>query len=282
MKLGIFAKTFARESVEEVLDAVQALDLKTLHFNYACAGLPSLPDEIPPGLPERIGEAARQRELEIGGVSATFNLIHPDPARRAQGLAALDRIGATCRDLRTRLVTLCTGTRDPDDMWRAHPGNLEPDAWHDLRASLDEALEIADRHEIVLGIEPESGNVIDSASKARRLLDEIDSPRLRIVLDPANLVPSHPAKADQDLQAMSALIDEAFDLLGSEISMAHAKEFTPQGLDTACAIGRGLLDWERYLSILGGSGFKGPLIMHGFHESCAGASMRFLRNILES
>ncbi len=50
------------------------------------------------------------------------------------------------------------------------------------------AVALAHANSVDLGIEPELANVIDSAAAARRLIDEIASPRLRVVLDPANLV----------------------------------------------------------------------------------------------
>ncbi len=54
--------------------------------------------------------------------------------------------------------------------------------------SMSEAVKIADRHEVTLAFEPEINNVVNSVCKARRLLDEIDSPWLKVVIDPANLI----------------------------------------------------------------------------------------------
>ena len=46
---------------------------------------------------------------------------------------------------------------------------------------------IASSYGLTLAIEPEVDNVVDSAVKARRLLDEMASPHLKVVIDPANL-----------------------------------------------------------------------------------------------
>ena len=56
--------------------------------------------------------------------------------------------------LGTRLITLCTGTRDPNDMWRAHPDNDSESAWRDLTVAMQRAIEIAGRYDVFLGIEP--------------------------------------------------------------------------------------------------------------------------------
>src|SRR5262249_60022370 len=113
---------------------------------------------------------------------------------------------------------LGTGTRDPDDRWRGHPANGRPDAWADLLKAMEQALAIAEDHDLWLAVEPETANVVDSPVKARRLLDELRSPRLKIILDPANLF------RVEDLPHQQATLDGAFDLLGPDIVLAHAKD----------------------------------------------------------
>ena len=46
MQIGIFAKTFARPTLGETLDAVVTRGLFSVQFNLACAGLPTLPDTL--------------------------------------------------------------------------------------------------------------------------------------------------------------------------------------------------------------------------------------------
>lgn len=275
MQLGIFAKTFPRPTVDEVFRAVAKLHLRAVHFNFACAGLPSLPEKIEDTLANRIRKSAVEHHLAIAGVSATFNMIHPDAGLRRDGLRRLETIAGACRSLGTGLVTLCTGSRDPEDMWRHHPQNDAPEAWHDLLVTLTKALTIADKHDVILGVEPEVGNVVSSARHARRLLDELKSPRLKIILDPANLF------RPGDLPQMAEILDEAFDLLGPSIAMAHAKELSAEGNAGSFPVGKGVLDWEHYLDLLRRGGFAGPLILHGFEEKEAAASVKFLRDRLE-
>ena len=65
------------------------------------------------------------------------------------------------------------------------------------------AVAIADRHEVTLAFEPEINNVVSSVMRARRLLDEIDSPWLKVVIDPANLLDF------DDLDRLSEIVEEA-------------------------------------------------------------------------
>ena len=272
MILGIFAKTFFRPTVEEVFTAVAKHHLRCVQFNFACAGLPSLPEHVEPELADRIRKTAAEHRIEIAGVSGTFNMTHPDAKLRRDGLHKLGVVAVACERLDTRLITLCTGTRDPEDMWRHHPDNDSSEAWRDLHVTLTKALTIADKHDLTLGIEPETGNVVSSARHARRLLDEMKSPRLKVIMDPANLFQRG------DLSRMGEVLDEAFDLVAGDIAMAHAKELSFDGHAGSLALGAGALDWDHYFSLLRAANFRGPIIMHGFEERDAAASLKFLRN----
>jgi sugar phosphate isomerase/epimerase len=270
--LGIFAKIFVRPTLGATLDAVVSHGLDCVQFNFACAGLPSMPDKINPALAAQIGREARQRNITIAAVSGTFNMIDSNLAQRQAGLRRLEEMAASCAALGASIITLCTGTRDSEDMWRHHPLNEGAEAWRDLLQSMTAALKIADKYNITLGIEPETANVISSASKARRLLDDMGSPRLKIVMDASNLF--HPG----DRANREDVLTEAFDLLGDDLVLAHAKDFRDTGKMEYVAPGKGILPWAHYLQLLRASKFDGPLIIHSLPEAEVESSVAFLRN----
>ena len=170
------------------------------------------------------------------------------------------------------MVTLCTGTRDPDDMWRAHPGNAAPDAWADMLASIASAVEAAERAGVVVAVEPEPGDGERDAPAARRLLDEVGSPALRIVLDAANLLPP------ERLPGQARVLGEALELLGPDVVLAHAKDVRPDG--TVAAAGRGAVDYSAYVAGLRAAGFDGPLVLHGLAEDEVDAAVAHVRAAL--
>jgi sugar phosphate isomerase/epimerase len=270
MRLGVFARTFTRPTVEEVLDAVVGAGLDLIHFNFACAGLPSMPMEIPRGLAGTLGSAVQKRSLEMAAISGTFNMIHPDRKQREAGFRSLALIAANCQEMGTRVITLCTGTRNPDDMWKADPQNESADAWKEMLDGMERALEVAATYDLCLGVEPELGNVINSAARARRLLDELKSTRVKIIMDAANLL--HGSEIDK----AGEIWREAFDLLGRDIIIAHAKDLTVTGKFVAA--GKGDLDWDLYVSLLRSVNFTGPLILHGLTEAEVTSSVRLLRS----
>jgi sugar phosphate isomerase/epimerase len=276
VRLGIFARTFARSSPEEVFDALIGYGLGETQFNMSVTGLSSLPDEIAPDLADRVRVAAAERRISLAAVSGTFNMIHPDEEVRRDGLRRLGVLAGACERLGTPTLTLCTGTRDPENMWRRHPDNARPEAWRDLLATMQEAVETAEEHGVTLAFEPEAANVVDSAEKGRRLLDEMRSPRLKVVMDAANLFDAgDPARR---LSRSEEVLEEAFELLGGDLILAHAKDVNASG--EVVAVGKGDLNYGLYLKYLNEAGYEGPLIMHGLAEEEVEGSLAFLRRKL--
>jgi sugar phosphate isomerase/epimerase len=272
MRPGIFARTFARPTLEAALDAVGAAGVGTIQFNLALTGGPTLPAEVRPDLAARVREAVAARGLEMAAVSGTCNLAHPDPRERRRCGERLAALITAAPALGTRVVTVCTGTRDPQDMWRAHPDNATPGAWRDALEQLAGALAVAEAHGVVVAMEPEPGNVVRDAPAARRALDELRSPNLAIVVDAANLVPI------RRLGEQAGILRAAFELLGDALVLAHAKDVRPDG--AVVAAGRGALDYGLYVRLLREAGYDGPLVLHGLEEEEVPAALAFLRHHL--
>jgi len=274
MQIGIFSKTFTRPTLGSVLDAVAGHGLHAVQFNMSCAGVDEMPDEIAPALIATIRQAMEARRITMSALSGTFNMIDPNRAERAAGLRRLRTLAAACQGLGTSVITLCTGTRNTESMWRAHPDNSSADAWRDLVVSMQEAVSSAEEYGVTLAFEPEVSNVIDSAPRARRLLDEIGSPYLKVVMDGANVF--HKG----ELPHMTAILTEAFALLGNDIALAHAKDLTEDGHAGNAAAGTGLLDYDLYMRLLHESGYTGALVLHGLSEAQTPGCIEFLRTKL--
>ena len=139
---------------------------------------------------------------------------------------------------------------------------------------MQEVLQIAEKYGVILCAEPEVSNVVDSAVKARRLLDEMQSSNLKIVMDAANLF------HNGELPRMNEILEQAFQLLGDDIILAHAKDLSRDRRSGMVAAGRGLLDYDRYIDLLRAHVYKGPLILHSLGEDQVDQSVAFLRSKL--
>src|SRR2546421_9575691 len=137
---------------------------------------------------------------------------------------------------------------------------------------MEAALQIAEEEQVTLAFEPERANVVSTAAKGHALLVAMQSPHLKVVIDPANLI------VPGDERQMSQVLDEAFDLLGEYIVIAHAKDRGAD--DTSRAAGEGILDYDQYVRLLRAA-FDGPFILHSLTEGQIDAALQFLRDKLQ-
>jgi len=275
IQLGVFARTWDSSNVQTLFKTIKGHGLKHVHFNTSCCGLSSQPLEIPVEITTQVKTAANENGISIIGLSSTFNMIHQDSKVRDEGIRSLEVLASCCSSLGTRFISLCSGTRDPHDKWKWHPENANAASWKQFLQTLEKAVAIAEKYQIYLGIEPEEANVICNARKARELLNEVRSDRVKTILDPANLFQT----AEHSSQ-INKLIEEAVDLLHEDIWMAHAKDRDLMG--NICPPGKGDIDFKFYVNKLREIDFNDSLVMHGLEEQHVPGAYGYLNEILNA
>ncbi|HYF48638.1 MAG TPA: sugar phosphate isomerase/epimerase [Planctomycetota bacterium] len=274
MELGIFSTTFKRKTLNECIEAVAASGLRAVQFDLLSAGVPEDASTLTPELAKSIAAQHAARGIRIAGINGCFNMAHPDSKHRREGVAYLRRLAARCSDLGTDVITLCTGTRHPECMWWIHPENESSEAWCDMAATMVEAAKTGEEFNVTMAFEPEVSNIINTPQKARKLLDEIRSPRLKVCMDGANIF------LKGQLPRMKEVLTEAFDLLGSDIAIAHAKDLDKDGEAGQKAAGEGKLDYALYCELFRKVGFTGAVVLHGLSEAQVPRSVAFVRSKL--
>jgi sugar phosphate isomerase/epimerase len=114
--------------------------------------------------------------------------------------------------------------------------------------------------------------VVNSAARGRDLLREIGHPRLKVVMDVANIVTTDRSRPPE------AVLDEAFDLLGDHVVLAHGKDLGADG--SFCAAGQGIVPWGHCLDLFHAVGYRGPIILHSLKEEEADRVVDFMRDQL--
>jgi sugar phosphate isomerase/epimerase len=270
---AIFSRTYPLTNPSDVLAAVVRDGYHAVQFNLLSAGLASLPEQLPDGVAEQVGAQAQSSGVRLAALSGTYNMIHPDPNTRASSRRGFANVVQAAQRMKAPIVTLCTGSLNPNDMWKHHPDNQSAEAWSALHSELDFALELAESAGIKLAIEPEPGNVVNNAQAARRLLDEVASPTLGIVLDAANLL------SPETLPKQHEVITEATQLLGNSLLLAHAKDIDPSG--NVIAAGEGAVDLADFVAALRSVGYDEAVIGHGFSAEKAAGVSKVLTELIE-
>ena len=272
MQVGTMSGTFQRPTLEESLDASLEQDIRHLQFNWGSAH-PSGP------LPEVIDEIAayartefEKRDMVVAAVAGNANMVDIDPDKRQKAIDKVLMIISACAKIGTNVIATCTGSRNPESMWRNHPDNQSEETWKILRNTLEQILPAAEAAGVNIAFEPEYNNVCQNAYLSRRLIDEMASPRLKVVMDAANIF------GKDDLSRMTEVLDEAFDLLGDYVAIAHGKDLDHGGDAGHLAAGTGKLDYEHYVKLLCGLSFDVPIILHGITEEQLPESADMIRS----
>ena len=273
MELGMYTVELARPTVEALFRDIRDYGFTQVQFDFLSVTDEEMPAIIPKELVERIRKAADANGVRIASVNGTFNMIHPDPMIRADGIRRFEVLAQRMEALDCNLITLCTGSRNPDNMWRWDAANSTQSAWDDLLVTLRSVLEIAEAYDLSLGLEPEASNCINTMDRCRQILEEVESPRLKVVMDVANLFQIGQASQEN----VRPVMRRAFDLLGEHIALAHGKDILPGDDLHFTHAGNGIVDFPYFKELLDASGYRGCLLLHGLkHEEEFPKSVEFI------
>ena len=276
---GYMERSIVRKPLSEVLDGVVKLDIHSMFFGLGLSDDRHKYQRWPEQLDtDSIREEFDARNITIEAINGLYNMIHPDTEVRADGLRRLRAMASFCDGLGTSVVHLWAGSRDSDSMWGYHPDNHSPEAFNDLVASTRQCVQVAEEYGITLAME---GGItltpIHSALVYRRLLDEVDSPLLKIKLDVGNLFP------EGELPRHREILDEAFALLREDIIIVDAKDNDRDGWCGHLLPGQGLMDYDHVVSLVNKLPLDVPFMMDGVGESAdMEKSIAFVREKMQA
>ena len=282
MKIGVSTTDFKQAPADALFGKISGFGFGVIQLslanisesNFSGDGAFEIPETIDRALMENIAAAALRRRLTIAAVNGTYNMAHPDRRVRAEGARRFGILAEAVGFTGCRLVTLCSGTRNTNRLWAAHPENGSEGAWADMMESMKRLADTAERFGLTLAVETEASNIIDTPAKARRALDETGSGRFGMIMDCANLFRPGEAKKPN----VDARIAEAFKLFGDRVVLAHGKDVAESdGLDF-CAAGEGIVNFNLFLELLGKYGYSGDMILHGIkNEAKMPAALAFMK-----
>jgi len=267
-----------RGTIEETFYVAGEYGLEQVQFNLKSLFGEEMPPRILENILKKAAEAARENNIEIVGIHGTFNMITSDPAEMSESIRRFELVAQAAGIIGTRLITLCTGTKSDVSMWSWHPETVSQRSWDEFIGTMTKVLTIAERYDMLLGIETEYTNVINTAARARTLIDLMQSDRIKIIMDCANLF--HPGDAKKE--NVRKVIGGAFDLLGEHIVIAHGKDIRESDRIEFTYAGQGIIDFEYFIQRLEACGYKGGMILHGTHsEAEMAAAISFLKKIFK-
>ncbi len=225
----------ARELAAEGVRTVQLFLAQTDSNYWKYNGRSDLSD-LTAGRCKEIADTYRSAGISIHSIGVYTNLIHPDDDERKANMAyfeAMMKVGAHM-DVRT-FITEAGHYYNPGEPAPQVEYHLQEEVWHRMVATGRELARMAEKYGATVLFEPFYRHFLTSAKRTRVYLEEVASPRLRALLDPANLLELND-------------VDEMFAQLADWIECLHAKD-RKLHVDRGVPAGQGDLDYHQFVKL---------------------------------
>jgi sugar phosphate isomerase/epimerase len=247
LKLAVFTGVYAALPLEEAVQRIKTEGFSGAIVEYAFADVrfdPFAPDWEAAG---KIKHCFDRQGVKIVGLYGYYNVVAPDPDKRKRGEARMNLLIENWRRLGSNNISTETGTFNLQSEWENSPENATEQAYQQCRKSLEKLARAAEKTGAVISVEPYWKNVISSAERAERLFRDVQSPALKLVMDPCNYF------RKDELPRMAPMLEDIFRRVGKHTVLAHAKDVKASATadDTELpASGKGVLDYPLYLRLL--------------------------------
>jgi sugar phosphate isomerase/epimerase len=144
--------------------------------------------------------------------------------------------------------------------------------WKQLVAIFRELLKAAEAGNTVLAIEASFSTFVGTVDRVRRMLEEVASPRLKILWDAAHLIQA------ADLADTGKAMARAAAAFGEHIVLAHANDVRlgAEGRTESCRAGTGSLDYRTFVMLLGRLGREVALCIEHAKEDEVAETVKYV------
>jgi len=193
------------------------------------------PSDISDLTPERVSDIAdiyRRQGITVHALGVFTNLIEPDDDRREEILSYFERHMQYAQAAGIPVVSTECGF---DPASRGVRADLYEARFNRLLDSLRWLCDKAETYDLTVALEPCVLDVVPSAKRMADTISQVGSPRLKVLLDPANLIAN---SSERDM----------FAYLGPHVAYFHGKD---RKVNDAYGrnIGEGEIDWPLFFSL---------------------------------
>jgi len=235
MKIGVRAHDFGRQSVESLAEPIKEAGFACVQLapTKAIEGIGSFGD-ITESCLEAIQTAFTRSKIEITVLGCYIEPSVTDTALRLKNVDIFKNNLTNAKKLGVKIVGTETTNLDIDT-----PISKREKIYALLKDSVLRMVEQAEKEDVFVGIEPVAEHTLNTPELARRLLDEVNSNKLKIIFDPVNLV------LPCTIHEQDKIFQQFFDLLGNEIVAVHMKDIAIENNQKAWRkIGCGVINYD--------------------------------------
>ncbi|MEC0329896.1 sugar phosphate isomerase/epimerase [Paenibacillus macerans] len=268
MSVGILAHLLGKQPFREL-----AAKVAEFHFPYVQLALSKAISDvdfslgkISPGLANEVGGAFADNRVRIAVLGCYASLIELDDESFRHNVERFKEHLRNARHFGAPIVATEVGVAEDRSHLSKH--------WERLNQALEELVEEAERWGVTIGLEAAQGHLIDSPETMAETIERFPSSCVGVLLDPCNMLNA------SNFDRHDEIIRTAFDLFGSRIVSAHAKDVKREadgGGLTVAAAGLGELDYPLFWRLLEQYKPHGFVTLEQVTEEQCSAAARFVR-----
>ncbi len=245
MQLGIRLHDIKKAPLEERLTIAheQGFACGHLALSKVISEYPVDDGALTPGYALYLKKLFAKNELDIAVLGCYLNLANPNP----ESLNKIRKRYLTHIRFASLLDVGVVGTETGavNEEYKFEERNHSEEALDIFIHNVRPVVEYAEKMGVIFAIEPVYKHIVCNPKRARRVLDEINSPNLQIIFDPVNLLDISNYKNRDEI------IGEAMELLGDDIAMIHIKDFVVEdGKLVSVAAGTGEMDYTKIMKFI--------------------------------
>ena len=238
MKLGIRAHDINQTNPIELANSLENhhLEFIQLVLNKAFPNLPS--NHLSIDLVNHIIEPFKQKSINIALLGAYFNPVHSDFEKVKANIKRFKEHLKYASYFNTRYVATETGSYN-DDKWTYNPKNHTEEAYLKVKTIVQELVISAKEYNATVLIEGAYNHVIYNPYLLKRLIDDINSPHLKVIVDLFNYLNI------DNYHQYKTIFETCLNLLKDNIVVFHMKDFIIQDNKLVqVGLGEGIIDFD--------------------------------------
>ena len=246
MKIGIRLHDTAPGTLKERLGFAKAQGFCCAHVALSKVldgfDMQDAPEKLTEDFAAGVRKDFADTGMDCAVLGCYLNLADPDGERRAK-TQEIYRAHLRFAAMTGAGVVGTETYANPASRFPEPPARSE-EAFRLFMDSLKTVVRYAEEAGAVLAVEPVYHHIISTPERAERMLEEVPSDHLRIILDAVNLIGPEAAGDPQPL------IEDAIRRLGGRVRVLHMKDYVLQtdGEIRSCACGLGSLRYEKLLA----------------------------------
>lgn len=197
------------------------------------------------GMADYMKKVFEQNQVSVSVLGCYKNLANPEEEQLKKIMDSYMHHIRFAKFLECGMVGTETGAVNTE--YKYTPENHTDKALHIFIENLKRMVEYAEKMGVCIGIEPVYKHIMCNTERTRKVLDAVNSPNLRVILDPINLL-----NAENENQH-EKIVEEAFDVLGNEIDAIHIKDYVVKDgaiVYEKVTVGEGKFNIPHFLHIL--------------------------------